>query len=282
MRAIYWIEATRPKTLFASLGPVLLGTCFALKAGSFSLLMCLLTLFAGLAIQIGTNFANDYYDCIKGADTSARKGPRRMTQAGLISPSDMKLAIFVILSLAALLTIYLIAHGGPVFALLSVLSIFLAVGYTGGPYPLAYLGLGEIFVFLFFGPIATVSTAYLQTFSFSWPLVFLGVSPGLLSTAVLAVNNLRDIDDDRKAHKNTLAVRFGKRFAQIEYTACLFAGCLLPLCFGFYLPCIALIPALVPLKSVWQAEGLNDALAQTGKISFLSVCLIAVAMFYGL
>jgi 1,4-dihydroxy-2-naphthoate octaprenyltransferase len=282
MKAIYWIEATRPKTLFASLAPVLLGTSFALKAGSFSLLTFLLTLFAALAIQIGANFANDYYDFIKGADTASRKGPRRLTQSGLISPSDMKLATFLILSTAALLNIYLIARGGPAFALLTSASIFLAVGYTGGPYPLAYLGLGEIFVFFFFGPIATASTAYLQTLSFSWTPAILGICPGLLATAILIVNNLRDIDDDRKANKNTLAVRFGKRFTQIEYTACLFAGCLLPLFFGFYLPLIALIPALIPLKSVWTTTKLNEALAQTGKIGFLTAILLATSLFYGL
>ena len=281
MKAIYWIEATRPKTLFCSLSPILLGTCFALKTGSFSLLTFLMTLFAALAIQIGTNFANEYYDFIKGTDTSLRKGPRRLVQAGLISSSDMRLATFLILSTAALFSTYLIACGGPAFAVLAAVSIFLAVGYTGGPYPLSYLGLGDLFAFLFFGPIAAGATAYLQTLSISWNALFLGCSLGLLSTATLVVNNLRDIEDDRKANKNTLAVRFGKSFSKIEYTACLVAGCLLPLFFGFYLPLVALIPAVVPLRSVWNLTKLNEALAQTSKIGFLLAALIAASLFYG-
>src|SRR6185436_19815336 len=127
-------------------------------------------------------------------------------------------------------------RGGPVFALLATISIFLAVGYTGGPLPLAYLGIGEFFVLLFYGIIATSGTAYLQTHTFSWDPVFLGLIPGLAATAVLAVANMRDIEEDRKVGKKTLAARFGHRFAKLEYTSCLLAAIFLPLIFGFYLP----------------------------------------------
>ena len=211
-----------------------------------------MTLITALCIQIGTNFANDYYDCLKGADTSTRIGPRRMTQAGLISLSKMKLATFLTFSCVALLSFYLTARGGPVFTLLTTLSIACGILYTGGPKPLAYLGLGELFVLFFFGPIATAGAAYLQTLTFSWEAVVLGFTPGLLSTAVLVINNLRDIENDRRAGKKTLAVRYGKRFTQYEYTILIALGCLLPLAYGWWLSAFALIPALIPLKAVWR------------------------------
>ena len=279
--ALLWIEATRPKTLFASIAPVLIGTCFAIQQGAFSWLVCVLTFLAALGLQIGANFANDYYDFLKGADTASRKGPRRMTQTGLISLSDMRLATFLTFSFVALLCVYLIARGGPAFALFTTLSIFVAVAYTGGPWPLAYLGLGELFVFFFFGPLATAGTAYLHTLSFTLESVLLGFTPGLLATAILVVNNLRDMKDDRKAGKKTLAVRFGKFFTQIEYTFCILAGCLLPLFLGWWLSAFALIPALIPLKSVWRftdEKELNTTLAQTGKIELLTAALIAFAL----
>lgn len=277
--ALIWLEATRPKTLLLSVMPVLIGTTFAIRQGSFSLLTCVMTLLTALLIQIGTNFANDYYDFLKGADTPARKGPRRMTQAGLISLSQMKLATFLTFSAVALLSIYLSSRGGPIFTLLTTLSIALGILYTGGPKPLAYLGLGEVFVFIFFGPVATVGAAYLQTLSFSWEAFALGITPGLLSSAVLVVNNLRDIEEDRRAQKNTLAVRFGRKFTQIEYTALVTLGCLLPLTMGWWLSAFALIPALIPLKAVWQNDSnLNTTLAQTAQIGLLTAALIAFGL----
>ncbi|MGH2638365.1 MAG: 1,4-dihydroxy-2-naphthoate polyprenyltransferase, partial [Rhabdochlamydiaceae bacterium] len=266
---LLWLEATRPKTLIISVMPILIGTSFAFHQGAFSLLTCLMTLLTALCIQIGANFANDYYDCLKGADTPSRKGPRRMTQTGLISLSQMKLATFLTFSCVALLSIYLSARGGPIFTLLTTLSIACGILYTGGPKPLAYLGLGECFVFLFFGPIATAATAYLQTLTFSREILFLGITPGLLASAVLIINNLRDIKEDQKAHKKTLATRFGKRFTQYEYTIFVLLGCLLPLVFGLWLPIFALIPALIPLKTIWRYthdSDLNVALVQTGQI----------------
>lgn len=279
--ALLWLEATRPKTLILSILPVMIGTTFAIHHGSFSLLTLCVTLLTALLIQIGTNFANDYYDCLKGADTSSRKGPRRMTQSGLISLSQMKLATFLTFSCVALLSFYLTARGGPIFSLLTTLSIALGILYTGGPKPLAYLGLGEIFVFIFFGPVATAGAAYLQTLSFSWETVWLGLTPGLQATAVLALNNLRDIEEDRRAHKKTLSVRFGKRFTQYEYTTLILLGCLLPLATGLWLSAFALIPALIPLKTVWLYKNeleLHAPFAQTGLICFLTTALIAFGL----
>ncbi len=277
--ALLWLEATRPKTLLLSVMPVLIGTSFAIHQGSFSLITCLMTLLTALMIQVGTNFANDYYDFLKGADTPSRKGPRRMTQAGLISLSQMKLATFITFSAVALLSVYLSSRGGPIFTLLTTLSIALGILYTGGPKPLAYLGLGEIFVFIFFGPVATVGAAYLQTLTFSWEAFVLGLTPGLLASAVLVVNNLRDIDEDRRANKNTLAVRFGKKFAQVEYTSLVILGCLLPLTMGWWLSAFALIPAIIPLKSVWNSDSnLNTTLAQTAQIGLVTASLIAFGL----
>ncbi len=280
-QALIWLEATRPKTLIISLMPVLIGTSFAVHQGAFSLLTCLITLLTALCIQIGTNFANDYYDCLKGADTASRKGPRRMTQAGLISLSKMKLATFLTFSSVALLSFYLAARGGPIFSLLTTLSIAFGILYTGGPKPLAYLGLGEVFVFIFFGPVATAGAAYLQTLTFSWEAVFLGFTPGFLASAVLVLNNLRDIEEDRRASKKTLAVRFGKRFTQYEYTSFILLGCLLPLAFGWWLSAFALIPALIPLKTVWLYKSemeLHPPFVQTGQIGFLTAALIAFGL----
>ncbi len=276
-----WLEASRPKTLLVCVMPVIIGTSIAIHEGIFSLLPCILTMVTALCIQIGANFANDYYDCLKGADTAARQGPRRLTQTGLISLSQMKLATFLSFSSVALLSIYLSARGGPIFTLLSTLSIASGILYTGGPKPFAYLGLGEFFVFVFFGPIATAATTYLQTLSFSWEAILLGFIPGLLSSAVLVVNNLRDIEEDRRAHKKTLAVRFGQQFTQIEYTVLMILSCLLPLLFGWWLTIFALIPALVPLKKVWfykQQSELNTTLSQTAQVGLLVALLISFGL----
>jgi 1,4-dihydroxy-2-naphthoate octaprenyltransferase len=278
---LIWLEATRPKTLILSVMPVLIGTAFAVHEGCFSVLTCFMTLLTALLIQIGTNFANDYYDCLKGADTTSRKGSRRMTQAGLISLSHMKLATFLTFSCVALSSFYLVARGGPIFSLLTTLSIAFGILYTGGPRPLAYLGLGEVFAFIFFGPVATAGAAYLQTLSFSWEAVFLGFTPGLWSSAVLVLNNLRDTEEDRRASKKTLAVRFGKKFSQIEYTSFVVIACLLPLSFGWWPSAFALIPAYIPLKTAWlykQETELNAPFVQTGQVGLLTAVLIAFAL----
>lgn len=277
-----WLEAARPKTLVLSIAPVLIGTSYGYYKGSFNLLILFVTLLSSLLIQIGTNLANDYFDFIKGADTSERKGPRRMTESGLISVAHMKLATFLTFSLVAILSIYMTYIGGPIFTLLAALSIACGIFYTGGPKPLGYLGLGEFFVLLFFGPIATASAAYLQTLSFSWEAVLLGFTPGLLSSSVLVINNYRDIDEDRKANKKTLAVRFGPLFSKIEYTAFILLGCLLPLAYGWWLSAFALIPAFIPIKALWRGSGRGQELlpifGQTAQICLLASALLAFGL----
>jgi 1,4-dihydroxy-2-naphthoate octaprenyltransferase len=232
----------------------------------------LFTFLTGLSIQIATNFANDYFDFLKGADTAARKGPRRVTQAGLVSLPTMKRAVFIAFAFAAVCSLYLAYQAGPVILLLALLYILLSLAYTAGPFPLAYLGLGDLFVLFFYGAGATLITYYLQTHIVSLDAAILGLSPGLISTAILTVNNLRDVDEDRKSNKKTVCVRFGERFGRIEYTVCWIAGCSIPCFYGYYLQLLTLIPALVPLKAVWTVENktlLNVTLAQTGKLLLL-------------
>ena len=280
-----WLEASRPKTLIASISPALIGTLLAWKSGSFSLLTFLCTLCTGVAIQIGTNYANDYFDFLKGADTAERKGPRRVTQAGLIAIPVMKRAILVAFGAAALFSAYLAYQGGPMISLLSILYIALSLAYTAGPLPLAYLGLGDLFVVIFYGPVATAITYYLQTGSLSLPVAILGLSSGLISTAILTANNLRDIEEDRRCYKKTLCVRFGETFGRLEYTLCLILGFSIPSFYGYFLPLLLLIPALFPIKAIWTIQDkrlLNVPFAQTGKLLVLFTLLLTLSIgFHG-
>lgn len=278
-----WLEASRPKTLIASISPAVLGTALAWKSGSFSFLTFLLTLLTGVAIQIGTNFSNDYFDFLKGSDTSDRKGPRRVTQAGLVSLSTMKRAIFIAFTLAALFSIYLTFQGGPLISLLAVLYIALSLAYTAGPMPLAYLGLGDLFVLFLYGPIATLITYYLQTHELPLHVALLGFSPSLISVAILTANNLRDVNEDRRSNKKTLCVRFGENFGRLEYTLCLMGGPIIPCFYGYYLPLLVLIPAVIPIKAFWTVQDkklLNVPFAQTGKLLLLFTVLMACSIIW--
>ncbi len=273
-----WIEASRPKTLICSVAPILMGTALAWKANTFSFLTFLITLLTGVAIQILTNWANDYFDFIKGSDTTERKGPRRVTQAGLVTLAEMRRALIFITLATALLSATLMWIGGPFIGLTCLLMILLAFAYTTGPLPLAYLGLGELFVLIFFGPIAMAGTYYLQTHQLSLPILCLGLAPAFLATAIISLNNLRDIDEDRQSQKKTLAVRLGKTFGRCEYTFFLIGGCALPCIYGYYLPLITLLPAIVPLKAVWTLHDfrkLNTPFAQTGKLMVLFTLLLS-------
>jgi len=280
-----WVEASRPKTLIASISPALIGTVLAWNAGSFSLLTFLLTLMTGVAIQVGTNFSNDYFDFLKGADTSERKGPRRVTQAGLIALPMMRKAIIVAFTLAAVSSAYLATINGPYISLLAILYIGLSLAYTAGPMPLAYLGLGDFFVLFFYGPVATLITYYLQTHEIPLHVGILGLCPGLISTAILTANNLRDVNEDRKCHKKTIVVRFGETFGKVEYTVCVTAACCIPCLYGHYLMPILLIPAFVPIKALWTIQDkrlLNVPFAQTGKLLILYTLLLTISILYGI
>lgn len=197
--------------------PVLLGVAWADADGSFRIYPAAVCLAFALLIQIGTNFANDYYDYMKGADTETRVGPARAVASGWISPQAMRLATGLTMFAAFIIGSLLIPIGGWWLLVVGVLSILCGVAYTGGPYPLGYNGLGDVFVFVFFGLIATGLTYFMQTLTWSWQPWVLGIIPGALATNLLVVNNLRDAATDQVAGKRTLVVRFGVRFGLLEY-----------------------------------------------------------------
>ncbi|MDQ8195919.1 1,4-dihydroxy-2-naphthoate polyprenyltransferase [Coraliomargarita sp. SDUM461004] len=220
-----WIEATRPKTLPAAVAPVLLGTAMAYYCGQLQLLPAVICLCFALLVQIGTNFANDYLDGVKGTDTDARLGPRRAVATGLITASTMKGATIGILAFAFCLGLSLIYFGGWWLLLIGIASVICAWVYTGGPFPLAYNGLGDLFVVLFFGLIAVVCTFYVQTGFINREVILLGLACGLVVNNILVVNNYRDIEEDRIAQKRTLVVLLGRRWALLQYGLSLvFAG----------------------------------------------------------
>ena len=223
----HWLLAARLKTLPVCICPVLLGIALSMPLMSFNVSIAVVTLLCVLCIQVGTNFANDYYDFKKGADGSDRLGPKRMTQSGNISPNAMKIATVVMFSLALCFGIYLVFYGGWPILLIGCLSIFFGVIYTAGPFALAYIGGAELIAFLFFGPISVMGTYYLQTLTWNWQLAYIGSAIGCITTALLVVNNTRDIDSDKRVNKKTFAVRFGRLFSYVEYIFCLYAPILL-------------------------------------------------------
>ncbi|MEO0795056.1 MAG: 1,4-dihydroxy-2-naphthoate polyprenyltransferase [Verrucomicrobiota bacterium] len=218
MKLSPWILAARPKTLPAAIAPVLVGTALAGHDHVFAWQPALICLAFAVLIQIGTNFANDYYDFLKGADTESRIGPTRAVASGLISAGAMRRATIVVLVLAFMVGLALVYWGGWQLIIVGVLSIICAVAYTGGPYPLGYNGLGDIFVFVFFGLIAVGFTYYVQAGSFSSVSWLLGAAVGALSTNLLVVNNYRDLETDRIAGKRTLVVRLGRNAAWWQYS----------------------------------------------------------------
>ena len=222
-----WLLAIRPKTLPAAIAPVLIGASMAWGDGIFHALSAITCLITALLIQIGTNLANDYFDFKKGADVN-RVGPLRVTQAGLIKPADIFRVMVIVFILAAICSSYLVYRAGATIAIIAVTAITSGILYTAGKNALAYLGLGELFVFIFFGPVAVGGTYYVQALDIDWAIVLAGLAPGFLSCAILAINNLRDIEGDRKVGKLTLAVRFGKKFAFAEYLFCILATTISP------------------------------------------------------
>lgn len=216
-----WILAIRPRTLSAGAAPVVAASGFAAADGVFAQLPALAALAGALLIQIGTNLANDYYDFFKGGDTGERLGPVRVTQAGILSPRAVFRGMVLALGLATLVGVYLASVAGWPVIVIGLVSMLMAVGYTGGPYPLSYNGLGDVFVFVFFGLVATAATYFVQAGTWSGGAILAGAGLGAFSTAMLVVNNLRDRETDAAAGKRTLAVRFGDRFTVVQYFASL-------------------------------------------------------------
>ncbi len=282
-----WLASCRPKTLTASIAPVLIGGAMALDDGQTKPFVLILTFAAALLIQIGTNLANDYYDFIKGADTETRIGPTRATQAGLVTPIQMKFAFLLTFAIAAVAGLYLVYVGGIPILCIGLVSIAFGILYTAGPLPLAYFGLGDIFVLIFFGPVAVGGTYYLQTQTINQYVIIAGLAPGLISVAILTVNNLRDISTDKAANKKTLAVRFGAKFATTEYIASIITACLVPviLCavlrsnYWCMISVLTLIIAAGSIRTICSnpdAVTLNKMLARTGKLLIIYSALFAI------
>jgi 1,4-dihydroxy-2-naphthoate polyprenyltransferase len=219
-----WWIAARPKTLWAGAAPVLLATALAVRDGGAHFPSALAALAGALALQIAANYANDYFDFVKGADTPGRLGPVRVTQAGLLRPRTVLTGALATLALAFLLGVYIVSRGGWPFVVIGLLAMACAVLYTAGPFPLGYIGLGDMFVFAFFGPAAVCGTYYLQTGALTPVAITLSLAPGFLSVALLTVNNLRDLDEDRRSGKRTLVARFGRVFGLAEYAVCIAAA----------------------------------------------------------
>lgn len=282
-----WITAMRPKTLWAGATPILIASAMAADAAGFHAPSAIAALLGALLLQIGANFANDYSDFFKGADTEARLGPVRATQAGLIRPQTMKGAIILTFAAVFVPGLYIVYRGGPFFLVVGILAIVAALAYTGGPRPYGYIGLGEVFVLVFFGPVAVAGTYYLQTYALPHEVAVAGLAPGLFSVAILCVNNLRDIEGDRNAGKRTLAVRFGPNFAKSEYVvSLLIATIAIPayLCWKteahyYALASGAAFALAVPvMHTVFTKTGadLNAALANTGKVLLIFSILFSI------
>ena len=271
---IWWL-AIRPKTLPAAASGVVIGSALAWANGLFQFAPALAALCVALLLQIGSNVANDVFDFERGADTFERQGPLRVTQAGLLTPVQVKRGMWAIFGLAAMFGLYLVTLRGWVIIAIGLAAIFSAIAYTGGPFPLGYYGLGDVFVFIFFGVVAVTGTYYVQAGSVSAAAWWMSVPIGLIITAILIVNNLRDIENDRKAGKHTLAVRFGVRGTRIEYVLCMISTYLiLPVLIMLNIvPLLSLLAWLsIPiawntLRVVFTQEGrpLNAALAGTGQ-----------------
>jgi 1,4-dihydroxy-2-naphthoate octaprenyltransferase len=297
--------AARPQTLPAAVAPVVVGTGLAVHEEVFAPLPALAALVGAVLIQIGTNFANDYYDAVQGADTDDREGFTRVTAGGLIAPKSVKRAMWLTFGAAILVGTSLVAIGGVPILVVGLLSVASGIAYTGGPYPLGYHGLGDLFVFVFFGLVAVSGTFYVQAAAVLVDGVPVGVPPGTLpavallaslpvaglSTAILVVNNIRDLEEDRETGKRTLAVRFGYTASRVEFLALLALAFVVPLLFlaRGYAPLVLLPLLSLPLAAVVsrtvltekRGEALNPALERTGQLLALHSVLFAAGLVLG-
>jgi 1,4-dihydroxy-2-naphthoate octaprenyltransferase len=284
-----WTLAARPRTLPAAIAPVVLGSAMAIADNHFAWLPAVAALMVALLLQIGVNLANDYFDYVKGIDTEDRLGPPRVTQSGLIPARQVKHAMLLIMGASLLPGIYLLITGGwPVF-LIGIACICAVLAYSGGPFPLASHGLGDLFVFIFFGLVAVCGTYYVQALHLTRMVLLMGVIEGLLITAILVVNNLRDIHTDRQTGKRTLAVIIGERGSRIEYLLLLGWAYAIPVILWLgsrssvwvILPIVSLPSALFLMRRVWSdSDGviLNRALANTAKLALVYSLLLSIGL----
>jgi 1,4-dihydroxy-2-naphthoate polyprenyltransferase len=286
-----WVMAARVRTLPAAVAPVLVGTSLALGAGTFEALAFLAALLGAMFIQVGTNLSNDYSDARRGADSEDRLGPMRVTAGGLVPPRQVLVATYASFGLAVLCGVYLVAVAGPELIAVGAASILAGVLYTGGPRPYGYEGLGELFVFLFFGVVAVVGSYFVQVQALPWQAFGCSVPVGLLASAILVVNNVRDIDTDRRACKRTLAVRLGRERTRALYCAmlaCAFLSAPLLWALGMS-PWLMLCWGAIPLGQSVQrvvrirADGpaLNAALAKTGLLQLAFCVLLSAGILAG-
>ncbi|MEX0684896.1 MAG: 1,4-dihydroxy-2-naphthoate polyprenyltransferase [Balneolales bacterium] len=275
-----WIDSTRPKTLAASVVPVAVGAALAYSHSAFNLIITGVTLACAILIQIGTNLANDYFDFKHGADTEDRIGFTRATATGKIVPTSMINAAILVFAVAFVLGMYLVWHGGLIILAIGVLSILCGIAYTGGPFPLAYNGLGDVFVFLFFGCIAVMGTYYVNALTWSAEAFWASLAVGALCTNILVVNNLRDSETDAVANKRTLGVMFGDNVLRWEYTLMLVIAFSIPPHFYFredynmliFLPFLSLPSAAYLLIDIWKQKDktrLNKTLEYTAQFMIL-------------
>ena len=283
-----WILASRPKTLLAAFVPVVVGSALAISANKFYLPYSIIALLCSVLIQIGTNFTNDLYDYLKGSDTVKRKGPRRVLASGLISVNEMRTAIIFVFGLTFLLGLYLVFSVGILILWVGIISIFAGIIYTAGPFPLAYNGLGDIFVFLFFGIVGTMGTYYLHTQEISLLSLIVSIPVGALITNILVVNNFRDIEEDKVANKKTLAVILGREFSKWQFIFLIVISYLtsfvLHFSFNFsiwiFLPFITLPFSVILIMMLYTLNGedLNKTLELSAKFSGLYGLLFSIGL----
>lgn len=289
-RASVWLAALRPRTLPAGAAPVVVGTALAAADGMLHVGAAVLALAGALLLQVTSNLANDLFDADKGADGPDRLGPVRATAAGLVSRAAMKRAVILALGACIVVGLGLVARGGLPVVAIGVASMAAAILYTGGPKPLGYLGLGEVFVFVFFGPVAVAGTYWVQALAVPPHAVLAGVGPGLLSAAILVVNNVRDREGDARANKRTLAVRLGERFGVREHLVLIVTGALASLALWPVLGPLALVPALVIVPGLrvhkavrevvagGELRALNPLLGATAKLLVIHAVLVGAAV----
>ena len=283
-----WILASRPKTLLAAVVPVMVGSALAINKGKFIFICALIALLCSLLIQIGTNYVNDLYDFLKGADNENRKGPLRVLASGLITVNEMKAGSVIVFLLAFVLGLILVYEAGIVILIIGILSIIAGIAYTAGPFPLAYNGLGDIFVFMFFGIVGTMGTYYIQAKEFSAIAFLTSIPVGALITNILVVNNFRDIDEDKAAGKKTLAVIFGKDFTRFQFLFLMLTSFATPAILYFFfdfhiwifLPYLTFPVAYKLSVMLYTLDGLalNKTLELTAKFSALFGLLFAAGL----
>lgn len=280
-----YVAAIRPATLWAAVVPVWVGTALAIADGVFAAGAALAALLGAVFIQIGTNLFNDYADFKSGADTDERLGPKRATQQGWLRPRAVLMATSACLVVASVAGIYLTWVAGWPILVVGIVSILSGLAYTGGPYPLGYKGLGDLFVFVFFGLVAVAGTYFVQAQTVSSNALIAGAALGFLCTAILVVNNLRDRHTDAKVNKNTLAVRFGARFVRWEYTLVVLAAFALTTAvavlsgkLGWLLPLLLVPLGVSEIRAVWRTDGiaLNPHLGRAARLELLFGALLGV------